>query len=116
MCLASLYSSWAAADPLFAEVAQSYPGVRILRQVHWAQWAVCMVITVYQAVLPRVFKKTFGPFLVLLLLLEKGTLILTFSINYVLGSLFQYIYVCIFANQLMFFCINYSRWCIIGYN
>jgi len=27
-----LYQTWAAADPLFAEVAEKYPGVRILRQ------------------------------------------------------------------------------------
>jgi len=27
-----LYQNWAAADPLFAEVAEKYPGVRILRQ------------------------------------------------------------------------------------
>ena len=30
--LAALYHTWAAADPLFAEVAEKYPGVRILRQ------------------------------------------------------------------------------------
>ena len=32
MGLAALYHTWAAADPLFAEVAEKYPGVRILRQ------------------------------------------------------------------------------------
>jgi len=30
--LAELYKTWASADPLFAEVAEKYPGVRILRQ------------------------------------------------------------------------------------
>ena len=32
MGLEVLYQTWAAADPLFAEVAEKYPGVRILRQ------------------------------------------------------------------------------------
>ena len=32
MGLEVLYQTWAASDPLFAEVAEKYPGVRILRQ------------------------------------------------------------------------------------